>query len=180
MKRVIFWMTFLLLIAVFTTEDIFAIGNGEVVPNRLTIRYNVQAFEKVKAIVLEGEYGLTSTLALEGRYIYTSPASYLDTFIKFKLHEERNLNVAGRVGLHSDFDDKTPVNKILGIVFSKDHNSFIQLHGGVTYSMTTEKIGYFAGLDYQLSARSYFQAGWQKFVGQSETQGWVFGLRTDI
>lgn len=180
MKAKIYLLLFLLLILIFVADDSYAISNGQIMPGILSIRYNVNLLDEIRAISLEGEYGMSSTLTAEGRYIYASPKTYLDLFLKFKLYESSDLNIAGRLGLMSDFSSYTPVYKTIGFAFSKYHNSFIRLNGGCDYSMTTGDIGYYVGIDYRLTSRAYLQAGWQKFIGQSDTDGFVIGLRTDL
>ncbi len=176
-KKILLLVIFLV---IFVTGHSFAIGNGEIRPGLLSVIYNVNMTNEIKAIVLEGEMGLTSTLAADGRYVYSSGLDLLDLALKFKLYENSDLKIAGRVGVSSDFTKNTPVHKTLGFAFTKNHNSFIAINGGCDYSLTNGEIGFFGGIDYQLASRAFLQLGYQKFIGQSHTQGLVLGLRTDL
>lgn len=169
-----------ILVVIFASGQAFALSNGEIVAGRQSIFYNINLMDEIRAICIEGESGFTSTLAANGRYIYAASNSYFDLYLKFKLYDTCDLKIAGRLGINSDFQKETPLHKTLGFVFSKAHNSFLTLNGGCDYSMDTGEIGFFAGLDYQLASRAYFQVGYQKFISRSDTQGFVLGLRTDL
>lgn len=178
MKKQILFL--ILLTIILASGQVFALSNGEIVAGRQSIFYNINLMNDIRAIIIEGESGFTSTLAANCRYIYSAQNNYLDLFLKFKLYDTRDLKIAGRVGINSDFQKETPLHKTLGFVFSKKHNSFLTLNGGCDYSMDSGELGFFAGLDYQLASRAYFQVGWQKFIARDETQGFVLGLRTDL
>ncbi len=145
-----------------------------------TVCYNVQVLDGIKSLSIAGEWGLTMTLSGEGGFVYSKEKSYLDLFLKFKLHENSDIDVAGRLGIHSDFDKLTSIDKTIGVLFTKVHNNFVKINGGIDYLMDEGYLGYFAGIDYQLTSRTYFQAGWQKNVGKSSTHGIIIGLRTDL
>lgn len=180
MKKSMISILFICLLLGFAGEAVYAFGNGQVEPSRVTMSYNVLYKDQIKALIFEGEWDLTHTLAAEGRFIHQSPTNFLDLFLKFKLHESSDLEFCGRAGIHSDFNKLTDVDKTLGIVLTKHHNNFIQLHGGVDYFFTSGDLAYFVGLGYDLSSRAQLQIGWQKFAGQLDDQGFVFGLRTEI
>lgn len=177
MKRVVFFLLLLISIFSVTMENAYAIGNGEVVQGRQTFFYDVQLQDHVRALIFDGEWGFTPTLALDGRYAYAAPVHYLHFFLKFKLYESKSLNMAGRAGLVTDF---AHLHKTLGFVLSKDQNSFLKTHGGFDYSVDSREIGFFVGIDYKLTAHTYFQAGYEKFITRSAYEGLTIGLRSDI
>ena len=179
MKRML--IVLLLLLCVFVPlRKAHAVGNGEVVQGRQSFFYNVQMQDQIKALVFDGEWGLTPTLAANGRYAFASPVHYFHFLIKFKLYESKNMNVAGRAGLLTDFSKNTPIHKTIGVVLTQNQNSFLKTHGGFDYSMDTKEMGFFVGIDYKLTAHTYFQAGYEKFVTNRANQGLTFGLRTDL
>lgn len=180
MKKSIIGVLFICLFIGLAGEAVYAFDNGEVKPGRVTMSYNVLYTDQIKALIFEGEFDLTHTIAAEGRFIHKSPTNFLDLFLKFKLHESRDMQLSGRAGIHSDFNELTDVDKTLGIVLTKPHNGFVQLHGGVDYFFEAGDLAYFVGLGYDLSSKAQLQIGWQKFGGQLDEQGFVFGLRTEI
>lgn len=179
MKKVCIWLLLVIGIVSFHGGDVFAIGNGEVVQGRQTFVYNFQLQDGIQAMLFDVEWGLTPTLGIAGRYVYASPDHYMNAMLKAKLIDNQSLKAALRVSLYSDFDRSMLFQKTLGIVLSKNQNSFLKTHAGFDYSLDTRAIGYFAGIDYQLTANTYFQVGWERFMTGSK-QGLTLGLRADI
>ncbi|MCK4257476.1 MAG: hypothetical protein KAX49_00765 [Halanaerobiales bacterium] len=179
MKKPVLWVIVLLLMVIFVSEDTKALSNGEIIPGRQIVCYNVQVLDGIKSLSIAGEWGLTMTLSAEGGFVYSKENSYLDLFLKFKLHENKLLDVSGRLGIHSDFNSVTSVEKTIGVLFTKVHNNYIKINSGIDYSMDEGDLGYFAGINYQLTSRTYFQAGWQNYLG-SGPSGIMFGIQTDL
>lgn len=179
MKKCFLWLLLFVCLVVVNVKPAYAVSNGEVLNGHQTFTYNVMLQDKITGLIFEGEWGLTPTLAFHPRYIYASPSHYLDLFLKFKLIEGKDLKAAGRVGLYSDFAASTKVEKTLGIIFTKDQNSFLETSIGLDYSLDYKRLGYFVGIDYKLTNHTYFQLGYEKFMGRT-LNGLTLGIRTDL
>lgn len=180
MKRIVIWLCLIIWIVSFQADEVQALGNGFVAEGRQTFYYSVQLQDQIKGLIFDGEWGMTPTLAVNGRYIYAASRSYLDLFVKFKVYESKDLNMAGRIGLWSDFSHETPIQKTLGFVASKYQNSFLITNGGFDYSLDTKQLGYFVGIDYKLTNHTFFQIGWERFMSRNNVQGLTIGIRTDL
>ncbi|MCK8816046.1 hypothetical protein MWH28_01540 [Natroniella sulfidigena] len=180
MKRVHLVLGMVVLLLLAQAGVAWGLPQAEIRQNRNSIGYSVQRLDgEIKAMIFEGDLGLTPTLGLDTRYFHFGDDGddLLDLNLKVKIVDDRDFNLTGLLGYQVNFDDDG--NKQVGMLLSQDQSQYITLNAGVNVLLDSDdSLGYSVGFDYMLTRDWYFEAGFRRVAGRSNSRdGLTFGLR---
>ncbi|SDC71857.1 MULTISPECIES: outer membrane beta-barrel protein [unclassified Candidatus Frackibacter] len=179
MKKKIVIFTLVMAFMLANTSMSWAIQQAEIRQGKDSIAYNVQKLNgEIKALNLEGDFGLTPTLGVSTNFSYLNDDdNILDINLKLKIVDEYDFNLTGLVGYHTRFNGEGK-NQI-GMLFSKRQSEFVNLNAGfnVLLDQPHDSLGYEVGADYMLSNDWFLEFGFKKIAGEEDTGGLTFGLR---
>ncbi|WP_408955646.1 hypothetical protein [Natroniella sp. ANB-PHB2] len=156
----------------------WGLPQAEIRQGRNSIAYSVQRLDsEIKAMIFEGDFGLTPTLGLDTRFFYFGDDGddLIDLNLKFKVVDDRDFNLTGLVGYQTNLDGEG--SNQLGMLLSNDQSQYITLNAGVNILLDSEDpLGYSVGFDYMLTRDWYLEAGFRGIAGSSN-HGLTIGLR---